>query len=329
MILSWTACEDILMCPTCGSSGRSFVGDSLAINDHSDELVCGECGDQFPLIGGRQVLISRDNRVFQKDQYSADPAVPKKGAVARCFEKFMPSPSVNLSRRRVLRRLARLLTENGPSSILVVGGGRQREWLTPLLLAYESSHRIVYTDIDRFASVDFLCDGHQLPFVTESFDAVITTAVMEHVLSPDGVAAEISRVARLGALLYSELPFMQQVHEGAFDFTRFTHSGHMYLFRQFEEVESGLVAGPATALVWSIEQFFLAFARKPRLANIIKALTRLIFGWIKYFDFLLKNSRAALDGASCTYLLGRRVTSIREEAQVATVYQGAQSVSHV
>ncbi|CAH2407660.1 hypothetical protein MES5069_620012 [Mesorhizobium escarrei] len=32
---------------------------------------------------------------------------------------------------------------------------------------------------------------------------------------------------------------MQQVHEGAYDFTRFTELGHRWLFRRFETISRG------------------------------------------------------------------------------------------
>ena len=44
-------------------------------------------------------------------------------------------------------------------------------------------------------------------------------------------------------LVYAETPFLQQVHGGPYDFTRFTHLGHRRLFRKFIELESGATAG--------------------------------------------------------------------------------------
>jgi ubiquinone/menaquinone biosynthesis C-methylase UbiE len=77
----------------------------------------------------------------------------------------------------------------------------------------------VFTDIDVRADIDVFCDGHEVPFRDGVYDAVMTSAVLEHVLYPERVASEISRVLKIGGVLYSELPFMQQVHEGAYDFT--------------------------------------------------------------------------------------------------------------
>ncbi len=53
-------------------------------------------------------------------------------------------------------------------------------------------------------------------------------------LEPERVVSEIARVLKPAGMVYSEIPFMQQVHEGAYDFTRFTDSGQRWLFRQFK-----------------------------------------------------------------------------------------------
>ena len=74
-------------------------------------------------------------------------------------------------------------------------------------------------------------------------------------LEPGRWCAEIHRVLKPGGLVYAETPFMQQVHEGAYDFTRFTESGHRYLFARFDLIDSGVTAGAGTQLLWSLDYF--------------------------------------------------------------------------
>jgi len=210
---------------------------------------------------------------------------------------------------------------------LVVGGGRQRSSLDKILVG-DGKIQVFYCDVDIRADIDVFCDAHDLPFVKESFDAVITTAVLEHVLYPELVAREITRVLKTGGVLYSELPFMQQVHEGAYDFTRYTFSGHRRLLNRFEEIDGGIVAGPATALVWSIENFALAFFNNKINRSIIKCIVRIIFFWIKYFDYLLINSEQAMDAASCTYLLCRKIEGTIADVNIIERYVGAKPLKH-
>ena len=97
-------------------------------------------------------------------------------------------------------------------------------------------------DIYDTPRVQVVADAHQIPIRDEHFDGVVIQAVLEHVLEPQRVADEIWRVLKPGGLVYAETPFMQQVHEGAYDFTRFTESGHRYLFRRFDLIELGRVS---------------------------------------------------------------------------------------
>lgn len=311
--------ETLLRCPCCQSS-------TLRATTATNEMVCESCDMHYPISHGRPVLLRTNNDVFCLDDYrnSKEPDINKPGYN---WQNFIPKPSVNLASKRVLASVSKLLKQKTSAVVLVVGGGCQREWLDVRLDASDSV-QIIYSDIDASADVDLFCDGHDLPFVDGVFDAVVTTAVLEHVLYPERVAAEITRVLKVGGLLYSELPFMQQVHEGAYDFTRYTLSGHRRLFNNISEIESGLVAGPGTALVWSIENFALAFVVSSPLRKITKTVIRLTFFWIKYFDLLLKDKPAAMDGASCTYLLGRKIDGHVADAEIIARYVGAQKLRH-
>lgn len=307
---------DLLRCPDCRLGAIAF---QKAVG------VCSHCGSCFPVRSGAPILLRHDNSIFSIDDYVM---VTHEKPALKAWRRFLPSPSVNLAGTRVLRTLRAMLDANGQSSVLIVGGGRQRTWLDPLLRENQA-HRVIYSDVDCGADVDLFCDGHDLPFVDHAFDAVITTAVLEHVLYPERVATEIARVLKPRGLLYSELPFMQQVHEGAFDFTRFTLSGHRRLFNSFVEIEVGMVAGPATALVWAIENLALAFCSRATIRSIAKVGVRLLFGWIKYVDYYLIDRPQAMDGASCTYFLGSKSDSKVPDPSIINRYVGAKPLRHV
>jgi SAM-dependent methyltransferase len=298
----------------------------LNVNETGADLVCESCDSAYPITFKRPVLLRSDNDVFRLDDYRNLKA-PTVGGGRSVWKNLIPKPSINLSSQRILLKVREALEKKPSATVLVVGSGHQRQWLNERL-GSSRSVRVIYSDIDAGADVDLFCDGHDLPFMDVAFDAVVTTAVLEHVLYPERVAAEIMRVLKYGGLLYSELPFMQQVHEGAYDFTRYTMSGHKRLFNSVSVIESGLVAGPGTALVWAIENFWIAFMERPLFRNITKAVTRLFLGWIKYFDLLLVDKPGAMDGASCTYLLGRKIDSHISDAEIISQYVGAQGLRH-
>lgn len=83
-------------------------------------------------------------------------------------------------------------------------------------------------------------------------------------------------------LVYADTPFMQQVHEGAYDFTRFTVSGHRWLFRRFSLLGAGASRGAGTASYWSLFYLLRAISGSARVAK----LGALPFFWLRLFDYL-------------------------------------------
>jgi hypothetical protein len=134
---------------------------------------------------------------------------------------------------------------------------------------------------------------------------------MERVLKPQG-------------LFYTEIPFMQQVHLGAYDFTRFTMSGHRYLMRNFSEIESGVCGGPGMALAWSISQFVDAFSRSALWQIFRRAMLPFFIFWLKYFDYIFIRRPHAADDASALYFLGQRTReSVSARAVVEAYWSSA------
>jgi SAM-dependent methyltransferase len=245
------------------------------------------------------------------------------------WRKWLPSPSVNLAHDRVLRRLGQQLATGSRARVLVVGSGRQRDNIRAALASDGATElEMLCADVDATADVDVFADAHNLPFEDRYFDAVITTAVLEHVLYPEVVAGEMARVLEIGGLMYSELPFLQHVHEGAYDFTRYTLSGHRRLLNHFTELDSGLVAGPGTVLVWALESFFGSFFANVDLARLARLATRLATFWLKYFDYFLKDKPAAMDGASCSYFFGKKIEGTIGDADIIAAYQGSRHIVH-
>ena len=102
---------------------------------------------------------------------------------------------------------------------------------------------VVESDVYLGPRTEVVLDAHDIPFADSTFDAVVAQAVLEHVVDPYRSVSEIWRVLKPRGIVYAETPFMQQVHGGPYDFTRFTPLGHRRLFRQFEELDSGVILG--------------------------------------------------------------------------------------
>ena len=101
-------------------------------------------------------------------------------------------------------------------------------------------------DFDLETKPDILADAHQLPFESNSIDAIICKAVLEHTQEPQKVVEEIFRVLRPGGKGFVYVPFLYCYHGSGKkykDYYRFTKDGIEYLFRKFSKIEICSVRG--------------------------------------------------------------------------------------
>lgn len=318
----------ILRCPTTGGA----VG-----RDGTERLVSEDGTVTYPIIAGVPILINERSSPFRIADYLPQTQPPARSRLghrllAACFDA-LPSLSRNIGSRENFGALAALMRDrrthssdpgtSNPLRVLVVGGASVGVGFQALL--EEPGVKIIETDIARGERTQIVCDAHELPFSDATFDAVVCQAVLEHVLDPTRVVGEIHRVLRGGGLVYSEVPFMQQVHGGRYDVTRFTLLGHRRLYRHFDEVRSGAQGGPGMALSWSLWYFLRALAPGRIGRGLAAALTQLLFFWLKYIDDLIVERPAAIDGASGTFFMGRRRADAVSDTEILASYRGASS----
>jgi SAM-dependent methyltransferase len=304
----------LLLCADCDAGLPPLAEDG--------SVTCAACASAFPGCRGRPVLMRQDNALFPRSSYRDDApgGIARVGNLGRAsrIKALVPGRSVNLARDRMLRRIA---SEYGDRAhrILVIGCSEQAD----AVLGYFTGQPVqfVFCDVDKRADADLFCDAHALPFPDGSFYGAITTAVIEHVAWPHGAAAEIHRVLAPGGFVYSELPFLQAVHDGAYDFTRFTLGGHRLLFDRFDEVETGIVAGPGTALVWAITEFAKSLSGNPRVASLLGLAAQAGFFWLKYTDRRLASKPRSSDAASCTFFFGTRRDEPQNPAAIVGRYR--------
>lgn len=88
---------------------------------------------------------------------------------------------------------------------------------------YLSEH-LVQIDVMPYPNIDVLCDAQSLPFADDSFDLVLSFAVLEHVPNPFLAASEMMRVLKPGGIIYVDAPQIVTEHgypSHYFNVTRF------------------------------------------------------------------------------------------------------------
>jgi SAM-dependent methyltransferase len=305
MIVGWSdTLLSIAACPRCRSR---LIPCADADPSRAYRCTNGRCGlaeEGFPLLAGQPVLIDFATSIMDRDGI-----VGRNGGSVQ--NRDVDGTWLRTHVHRLLcghnhnaRRVAAELTDElkrrpGTPRVLIVGGGTVGTGASSLC----TDREVEAISLDLYASPNttLVADGHRLPLVDGSVDAVWIQAVLEHVLDPSAVVAEIHRVLKPDGVVFADTPFMQQVHEGIYDFTRFTLHGHRWLFRRFEVIDAGVTRGAGTGLVWSIRYFIRALTRNTHAGTLLT----LPFFWLRYLDQLLDNGMSA-DAASGVFFVGRR-----------------------
>lgn len=84
------------------------------------------------------------------------------------------------------------------------GAGQLGDLLAP--------HGIRTIGVDAFGDAPVLVDGHVLPFADETFDGIVTLAVLEHVRCPHRFMQEAARVLRPGKTIIGSSAFLEVFH---------------------------------------------------------------------------------------------------------------------
>jgi SAM-dependent methyltransferase len=306
-----------LRCPRCHAT--------LEVQAKSYNCLYDGCAFEYPLVDSIPILVDPkksifDLSTFQQQEPTFFRPVP---AWRQSLSELIPEMSKNVSAERVYARLQSLLAAtNSVSNVLVVGGGVTGSGME--VLHNDPRIRLIETDAAVAERTQLICDAHDLPFDNESVDAVIVQAVLEHVVDPHRCVSEIYRVLKPGGFVYSDTPFMQQVHGRQYDFTRFTRLGHRRLFRRFDEVESGISCGPGMALAWSLRYFLMSFSDNPVYRAASSAFSRVAFWWLAQLDPFLTTRKSANDAASAFYFLGCKGTSTLDDRELISSYLGGQ-----
>ncbi|CAN5277411.1 hypothetical protein BH09PSE2_BH09PSE2_00340 [soil metagenome] len=287
--------QAILRCPAC----HGDVADA-----HCTRPTCTYAAG-FPIAAGQPVLVDFDNSIFDRAAYQRDTgSVLKRDDSRRGLKARLDHAAfgVNPIAPRIAGvLLQRLRAKGGRPRVLVIGGGAKGSGAEALYDAEDID--LVGTDVYASAYTRLVADGHNLPFKDGTFDAVWIQAVLEHVLEPQRVVDEIHRVLRSDGLVFADTPFMQQVHEGAYDFTRFTMNGHRWLLRRFSEIEAGPVAGAGTVLSWGVRGLVHALGAPSKVSTALKYLTFPL----RFLDGV-GPMRNRADGASGVYFFGSKST---------------------
>lgn len=132
---------------------------------------------------------------------------------------------------------------------------------------------VVNYEIVEYDTTDVLGAAEHLPFEDETFDAVLSLNVLEHVKDPFQAAREIMRVMRPGADLMAVAPFLQPLHGYPHHYYNMTGLGLSNLFAPL--VDHQLDVYGAMRPIWSVSWILQRYAAglEPKLREAFQAMT--------------------------------------------------------
>ena len=172
-------------------------------------------------------------------------------------------PTDNVSAHQYDDRALALIESHRDGLVLDCGAGLRSTYY-PNVVNYE---------IVDYDTTDVLGAAERLPFADESFDAVLSLNVLEHVKDPFGAAREIMRVMKPGAELMAVAPFLQPLHGYPHHYYNMTAQGLRNLFAGLPHAETRIYGAmhPIWALNWMLRSYGAALP--PDQRNAFLAMT--------------------------------------------------------
>ena len=179
------------------------------------------------------------------------------------FDKNFLSPDVPLSKIVSHQKWQSYLYElgNKPGMSILEIGSRE---VTGKSTARERFSRAKYVGFDYYPgnNVDIVGDAHRLSSyfkAADTFDIVYSSACFEHFAMPWIVALEISKVLKVGGIVFIETHFSFSSHERPWHFFQFSDMALRVLFSDalgFECIEAGM-SNPIVGRFSSIADVYL------------------------------------------------------------------------
>jgi ubiquinone/menaquinone biosynthesis C-methylase UbiE len=194
-----------------------------------------------------------------------------------------------------------------PEKTLDVGGGDGCRYRSLF-----DTNDFTTIDIDPTNYPDVVAAALVLPFTSETFDTILCSQVLEHIMDPLLCLQEINRALKPDGRLYLTVPFLNEVHSAPQDYLRFTEYGLVELLNSTKFKIETLEPGGRFATV--VVQFFTGFFilkydlySRNLLQKFFGLLTRVYSSLAIWIDSEMDNKWAKY------YNLGYNVVAVKEQ----------------
>ncbi len=235
----WDKVKDLLACPACKST-------QLVVQNNQVRCLCGI---SYPIVRGVPIMIQNAR---------AEDYLPGKYETMDVLSQHDYSP-----------RAKTLIGQYSKGLILDLGAGAKNF----------SQENIVQLDIFLFPETDIVAQGEALPFKENSFNAVISQAVFEHLRYPELVAAELYRVCKPNAKLKIDTAFLQPVHAYPDHYYNATLEGLKQWFQAFEIEWEGVESyqHPWMTLYWILDAYLAGITDNEKKTQLLNSSVKELY----------------------------------------------------
>ncbi|MDP4265926.1 MAG: class I SAM-dependent methyltransferase [Bacteroidota bacterium] len=249
---------DILACPYCGNP--------LKIADN--QAICTVCQDKYTTSNKGQIDFRlRRGKTVQLQFEVGTNLLPEKGFDFKVLNKN-PFPEVDYTNFKVPSHLNNELLSYFPKAkgqeciMLDLGCGTT----VHKGVCEHAGFEYVGLDYDNSSDAYILGDGHALPFKDNSFDFILSIAVLEHIQNPFIMMKEVYRVLKPEGKLIGTVAFMEPFHGNSF-----YHHSHLGVFNSLSS--SGFeIEKVAPSATWSVLKAQAIMGLFPRLSRSLAHL---------------------------------------------------------
>ena len=211
------ALKALLACPHCGTS--------LPFTETGAH--CPSCELQFGFAPSGALDLRPQCRKVHRHDFTLDPVVLSEPGLAFGFLEKNHAPAVDFTGLTCPPRLTRKILSHFPSApsntslVLDLGCGDLPHRGVCERAGYE------YVGLDYSSpKATVLGDAHSIPFHDNTFDFVLSIAVLEHLRFPVVAASEVYRVLKSEGVFLGSVAFLEPFHANSF--YHHTHLGTYY-----------------------------------------------------------------------------------------------------
>lgn len=195
-----------------------------ALERRDDALQCGSCGARFEITEGVYAFMRDiDDYSENYDQICQDDLLHPK------------TPDV------VKGIFTELVLERAKGAVCDVGCG-DGHVITRIKSAERFAVDIAHSYLKRLPSEisRVWCRAENLPFASSSFDTLVCTDVLEHVLDAEVLAAELTRIIKPGGRLLLAVPFEQDL--SVYELPEYKAKYAKYKYVHLRSVDDAMIA---------------------------------------------------------------------------------------